>query len=102
MSLSKNTEAIYISRIRYDYILNRMKSKSTTHKTRYYFDIFQHPTTMKYYISHGVNLQCTHKDLILISTEHFDMLFDRDKDFIYTVLQTASKSIVPFRFTIVD
>ena len=69
MSLTENTEAIYISRIRYNYILNRMKMKMTSHKTRYYFDIFQHPTTLKYYICHEVNLKCTHDNLILISTD---------------------------------
>lgn len=102
MSLSENTEFIYISNDRYNYILNRMKMKVTSHKTRYYFDIFQHPTTLKYYISHDANLKCTHADLVLISTEQFDISFDIDKDFIYTTLQTSSRKVVPFRFTIVD
>lgn len=102
MSLSENTEFIYISKKRYNYILNRMKMKMSTHTTRYYFDIFQHPTTLKYYISHDVDFQCTHESLILVSTEQFNILFDRERDFIYTTLQTNTRKILPFRFTVVD
>lgn len=102
MSLSENTEVIYISKNRYDYILNRMKMKTTSHTTRYYFDIFQHPTTLKYYISHDSHFQCIHESLIFVSTEQFNILFDGERDFIYTTLQTSSKRIVPFRFTVID
>tara|TARA_R110002167_G_scaffold69880_5_gene196828 strand:- start:1581 stop:1895 length:315 start_codon:yes stop_codon:yes gene_type:complete len=100
MSLSQNTEGIYISKDRYDYILNRMKLKTTTHKTRYYFDIYQHPTTDKFYITHDVDLACTHNNLKLLSTEHFDIHYDKEKNKIYTVFLFANKSIKQVDLTV--
>ena len=102
MSLSENTEAIYISRVKYNCMLNRMKLKTTSHTTRYYFDILLHSTTMKYYITHSVDLACTHKDLCLVSTEQFNILLNREEDFIYTTLSNPNRKRIPFRFTVID
>ena len=99
MSLSENTEGIFMNNERYNYILNRMKMKMTTHKTRYYFDIYQHPTTEKYYITHEVDLASTHDNLILLSTEKFDIHYDKEKDIIYTVFLFGNKKIKPVEIT---
>lgn len=100
MGLSEDTEGIFISNNRYQLIKKRMSLKTATHKTRYFFEIYQHPITERYYITHDVNLACTHDDLILLSTEKFDIRYDKEKDKIYTGYKFSSSKFVAVDFIV--
>ena len=83
----------YIRRDRYNDILERLKAKVTTNKSRYKFDLYQINDKTYYY---ALNIKCEDK---LIQTK---MLVDLayDDDGIYVVYVTSAASKTKVRLTI--
>ena len=89
--------AFYISKYRYETILERAKIKCTTNKIRYSFDLYQVDESTEYVFSHQIDLSNnTHYNYKLIAKDmRLDLGLDEDGLHIIHKFSARGRSKIP-------
>ena len=79
---------------RYRFIKDRIKKKTTTHKTRYKFDIYSVDKNL--YYTHQIPMEDLYPNAILIATEtQMDLVLDNNRLCVVNCISANSKSNIP-------
>lgn len=101
--MSYNYSAFYISKNRYETILERVKEKCTTNKIRYSFDLYQVEGTLgEYVFSHQIDLSNnTYYNYKLIQ-KGMRLDLGLDKDGLHIIRSTSANTKVRMPLTILN
>lgn len=83
-----------INKHRYNYISDNIKQKSTTHKSRYSFDIYSIDKNL--YYTHQIPMKDIYPQAILVAEgTRIDLVLDKDRLCVVNCMSANTKSYIP-------